>query len=217
MEYEGVTIDWLGHDTFRFTHRDIVVYVDPFRIPEGARLASLVCVTHEHFDHCSVEDLQRVVSPHTMIVCATEAVSKVSRVHPESVLTIRLGERRELAGVQIEAVPAYNTNKYRNEEQQILFHPPEDGKLGFVVTINGVRIYHAGDTDVIPEMKGIECDVALLPVSGTYVMTPKEAAEAVAILKPKLAIPMHYGSIVGSRTDAEEFKRLADTQVEILG
>jgi len=105
-------------------------------------------------------------------------------------------------------------NKFREPGKP--FHPKEDGKIGFILSVKGVRIYHAGDTDPIPEMKNFKTDIALLPVSGTYVMTPEEAGEAARMIKPKLAIPMHYGTIVGSENDAERFKQLATCPVQIL-
>ncbi|RLF54379.1 MAG: MBL fold metallo-hydrolase, partial [Thermoplasmata archaeon] len=109
--------------------------------------------------------------------------------------------------VKIEAVPAYNTDKD--------FHPGKNGWLGFVVEIDGVRIYHAGDTDFIPEMKGIDVDIALLPVSGTYVMTAEQAVEAAKTIKPKVAIPMHYGAIVGGEKDASSFQKALAGIVEV--
>jgi L-ascorbate metabolism protein UlaG (beta-lactamase superfamily) len=124
------------------------------------------------------------------------------------------GDKINVGDVAIEAVPAYNVNKYR--EPGRVFHPEEDGKLGYVVTIKGVRIYHAGDTDHIPEMKNIQTDIALLPVSGTYVMTAHEAAEAAATINLQIAIPMHYGAIVGGRIDAETFQKLAKCEVKLL-
>jgi L-ascorbate metabolism protein UlaG (beta-lactamase superfamily) len=125
------------------------------------------------------------------------------------------GDQCSVEKVEIEAVPAYNLNKFREPGQ--VFHPQKDKKLGFVFQMDGTRVYFAGDTDVIPEMKSIRCDIALLPVSGTYVMTAEEAAEAVAEIKPKIAVPMHYGAIVGSDSDAQKFKSLVkNCQVEII-
>lgn len=213
MEYEGIEITWLGHDCFLFDYDGKKIYVDPFKLDEGAKIADLVCITHEHFDHCSIEDLRRVVGPETVIVCPQECLGKVNKVHPEGVYAISAGESHTLKGIEITAVPAYNTNKFRDGET--VFHPQEDGKLGYVIAFGETHVYHAGDTDEIPEMRDVQCDVALLPVSGTYVMTAEEAAEAARTLAPKLAIPMHYGSIVGTSHDAERFKRLLDGEVRV--
>ena len=143
------------------------------------------------------------------------AVKKeLSSTKVKEVKAVKPGDKVVFGDITIEVVPAYNLNKFREPGKP--FHPKEDGKVGFILSIGGVRVYHAGDTDPIPEMRGFKTDVALLPVSGTYVMTPEEAAEATRMIKPKLAIPMHYGAIVGSENDAEKFKQLAACPVQIL-
>ena len=125
------------------------------------------------------------------------------------------GGKFTIGKVEVEAVPAYNINKFR--EPGKVFHPREAKGLGFVLTMDGTRVYYAGDTDFIPEMKNIRCDVALLPVSGTYVMTAEEAAEAAAAINPQIAVPMHYGAIVGTADDAQKFKGLVkNCEVEIV-
>lgn len=212
FEYQGVKITWLGHDGFRIQNRQ-VVYIDPYQI-EGGPKADIVLVSHEHSDHCSLDDLKKIVGPQTVVVAHAQSKGELSKLKVKEVKVVKPGDKINVEGVGIEAVPAYNVNKFR--EPGKVFHPKEDGKLGFVVTMNGVRIYHAGDTDHIPEMKGIRADVALLPVSGTYVMTAPEAAEAVATINPKVVIPMHYGAIVGNRKDAETLQTLAKCEVKIL-
>jgi L-ascorbate metabolism protein UlaG (beta-lactamase superfamily) len=127
---------------------------------------------------------------------------------------IKPGETKEVRGVTVQAVPAYNINKFRSPGQ--VFHPKEEGRVGYVIKVKGVTIYHAGDTDAIPEVKGLNVDIALLPVSGTYVMTAEEAIELANTMKPKVAIPMHYGAIVGSEADAKRFKEGVKGRVEIL-
>jgi len=125
------------------------------------------------------------------------------------------GGKTKVGAIEIEAVPAYNINKFREPGQ--VFHPKEHGGVGFVLTMDGTTVYYAGDTDFIPEMKSIRCDVALLPVSGTYVMTAEEAAEAAAAIHPKIAVPMHYGAIVGGEEDAKKFKSLVKScEVQIV-
>lgn len=212
FEYKGVKLTWLGHDGFRIQDGQ-TIYIDPFQIEGGAK-ADLVLVSHEHEDHCSVDDLKKIVTPNTTIVAHAQSKDELSKLKVKEVKIIRPNEKLTFAGAVVEAVPAYNLNKFRSPGKP--FHPKEDGKLGFIVTVKGVRIYHAADTDHIPEMKGLTPDIALLPVSGTYVMTAKEAAEAAGTINPKIAIPMHYASIVGSVKDAEEFKRLSKCEVTIL-
>ncbi len=211
-EYHGIKLTWLGHDGFRIQNGQ-VVYVDPFQI-EGGPKADIVLVSHEHFDHCNVDDLKKIVGPNTTIVAHAQSKSELSKLSTKEVKILKPGDKVNLGDIGVEAVPAYNVNKFR--EPGKVFHPKEDGKLGFILTVKGVRIYHAGDTDHIPEMKDIRADIALLPVSGTYVMTVQETAEAVASINPKVVIPMHYGAIVGSRQDAEALQKLVKCEVKIL-
>ncbi|HUK13899.1 MAG TPA: MBL fold metallo-hydrolase [Thermoanaerobaculaceae bacterium] len=190
-------LHWLGHDTFRIDGPP-VVYVDPYQIADGLPPADLILITHDHFDHLSPADVARIHTPSTKVVAPREVEGKLS----VPVEVIAVGESKTVAGVRVKAVPAYNTDKS--------YHPKKDGKVGYVLTVAGVTYYHAGDTDVIPEMAGLEPDVALLPVSGTYVMTATEAAEAARKVKPKIAVPMHYGAIVGSDADARKFAKLLE-------
>jgi L-ascorbate metabolism protein UlaG (beta-lactamase superfamily) len=214
LEYAGVQIAWLGHDGFKLK-QEKVVYVDPYQLKSAAEPADIVCVTHEHFDHLSVEDLKKVVTPQTTVVTIAACEEGARGLRPKAVRVVTPGERVEIEGVVIDAVAAYNTSKFRAPGKP--FHPRGDGKVGFVIGLGGIRIYHAGDTDEIPEMSAAAgVDVALLPVSGTYVMTATEAVAACKTIRPKLAIPMHYGAIVGSAADAEAFKASVTCRVEIL-
>src|SRR5512136_869722 len=214
LEYEGIQITWLGHDGFKLK-KDKVVYIDPYQLKSAAEPADVACVTHEHFDHLSVDDLKKVVTPHTTIVTIAACQEAAKGLRPNAVRVVKPGDRVQVEGIAIEAVPAYNTSKFRAPGKP--FHPQVDGKVGFVLGMGGIRIYHAGDTDEIPEMAKVAgVDVALLPVSGTYVMTAAEAITACQAIRPKLAIPMHYGAIVGEAADAEIFKKGAACRVEIL-
>jgi L-ascorbate metabolism protein UlaG (beta-lactamase superfamily) len=213
FDYKGVKITWLGHDGFRIQNGQ-VVYVDPFQIEGGGPKADLVLVSHEHFDHCNVEDLNKIVSSNTTVVAHAQSKGELSKLKVREIKIVKPGDKVKVGDVGIEAVPAYNLNKFR--EPGKVFHPKADGKLGFVLTVKGVRIYHTGDSDHIPEMRGIRPDIALVPVSGTYVMTPQEAAEAVASIDPKVVVPMHYGAIVGDRKDAEALQKLVKCEVKIL-
>jgi len=211
--HKGIKITWLGHDGFRIQDGQ-TIYIDPFQIGGNPPRADVVLISHEHFDHLSPDDLKKIVGPNTVIISHKQSHGELSKLKAKEVKLMKPGDAVKVGKLEVEAVPAYNVNKFR--EPGKVFHPKEDGKLGFVLTVNGVRIYHAGDTDHIPEMKSTRPEVALLPVSGTYVMTAQEAAEAVATINPKVVIPMHFGAIVGGRNDADAFKKLVTCQVEIL-
>jgi L-ascorbate metabolism protein UlaG (beta-lactamase superfamily) len=197
---------WLGHDGFLLKGCGKTVYIDPFRIPQGLPPADIICISHEHFDHCSPEDVEKIRQDSTVIVTEPGAAAKLAG----RVRTLAPGESCVVDGVSIEAVAAYNTNKE--------FHPLAKQWLGFVITLDGVRIYHAGDTDHIQEMAGIRADIAMLPVSGTYVMTAEEAVQAALSIRPQVAIPMHFAAIVGTDGDAERFAAglAGQVRVEIL-
>jgi L-ascorbate metabolism protein UlaG (beta-lactamase superfamily) len=195
-------IAWLGHDAFRIDASK-TIYIDPYEIESG-ETADIILITHDHFDHCSPADAAKVQDQQTIIVTEKDSAQKLTG----DVRVMKPGEKLAIDKVTIEATPAYNINKH--------FHPKEKGWLGFIIEIDGVRIYHAGDTDLIPEMKGVKVDIALLPVSGTYVMTSDEAVEAALDIGPALAIPMHYGAIVGDAKDADNFKEKLQGKVEVL-
>ena len=205
------SIHWLGHDAMRIDAGGVVIYIDPWQLGEAPAKADLVLITHDHRDHCSPEDVDAVCGEGTEIVTVAAAAKKLPG---KSVREVAPGDAVTVKGISVEAVPSYNINKFRSPG--VPFHPREAGYVGFVVTVDGVRIYHAGDTDVIPEMKDVRADIALVPVSGTYVMTADEALEAVRIIRPKLAIPMHVGRGIGSLDDARRFEELSPVPARVL-
>ncbi|MBL7153412.1 MAG: MBL fold metallo-hydrolase [Phycisphaerae bacterium] len=200
----GLTLKWLGHASFRISHEDTVVYIDPWKLKDAPRDADLVLVSHSHHDHYSPEDINKVSVAETKLAASNDVVLK------EGVgQAIVPGLTLEFEGVRVHGVPAYNPAKQ--------FHPKGNQWVGFVVEIGGKRIYYAGDTDITDEMKALkDIDVALLPVGGTYTMNAEEAAEAIGHIKPKLAVPYHWGDIVGGESDAEEFAEKAQCEVKVL-
>jgi L-ascorbate metabolism protein UlaG (beta-lactamase superfamily) len=196
-------ITWLGHDSFRIKVPEGVIYIDPWKL-RRAEPADLILITHEHHDHFSANDVKKLLKPDTTIV----TIGVVARQLKGDVRTVKPGDTLTVKGITVEAVPAYNPAKQ--------FHPKAAGHVGFIITAGGRRIYHAGDTDAIPEMANIHADVALLPVGGKFTMTASEAAQAANLIKPQVAVPMHWGDIIGTRADAEAFKKACKVPVEIL-
>jgi L-ascorbate metabolism protein UlaG (beta-lactamase superfamily) len=213
MKLMNLDITRIAHDTFRIAGSKII-YIDPFKVTKNDE-ADVVLISHEHFDHLSLEDLQKVIFPGTTIVASPLCRDALKEVKVKAIHYLDPGGKHLVGKVEINGLAAYNINKFR--EPGKAFHPKGEKRLGFLIKMDGTTVYHAGDTDLIPEMKSIRCDIALLPVSGTYVMTAEEAAQAAATVKPKIAVPMHYGAIVGTDADAEKFKSLVkDCQVEVL-
>ncbi|MEE8390812.1 MAG: MBL fold metallo-hydrolase [Anaerolineae bacterium] len=203
-------LHWLGHASFRLDGPP-TIYFDPWRLKGKSPQADVILVSHEHQDHCSPEDVKQVSGPETVIVANAEAAKKL---HGD-VRVLRPGEQVTVGEAKIEAVPAYNVNKFRSPG--VPFHPKEAEHVGYIVTVGGERLYFAGDTDHIPEMAEFRCDVALLPVGGTYTMDTEEAAQAATSIGPKIVVPMHWGAgVVGTRADAERFRSLYGGKVVIL-
>lgn len=211
--YKNVEVHWLGHDSFVLKGSRTLI-IDPFKA-KGDYKADVLLISHEHYDHLSEDDIKRFSNASTIIV-APRICERSLMAFAQEKRFVAPGSKIDVKGITLETVPAYNLNKFR--EPGKVFHPKAEGRVGYVVTLDGVRFYHSGDSDATPEMKSLDVDVAFLPVSGTYVMTAEEASEAAKTMKVKVAIPMHVGSIVGSTADAERFKQLVGNRptVEIL-
>lgn len=195
MEYKH--IHWLGHSSFRIEDGTVQIYIDPYQIPARTPKADIVFITHAHYDHFSAEDIAKVQNEETIFVAPKDVAAQMKG----NVIAVEPGKSYSIGKLKIQTVPAYNLDKK--------FHPKQNAWVGYIITLsNGQKIYHAGDTDFIPEMKSIITDIAMLPCGGTYTMTAKQAADAANSFTPKLLIPMHYGSIVGSRADADTVKKL---------
>lgn len=208
MEIKGVKIEFLGHDGFLIGLGDKKIFVDPYSVSEKMPKADYILITHSHYDHCSIKDIQMLAKKGTVIITPADAQSKITKIEGVHMEVVEIGDEINLGEFKIEAVPAYNIKKD--------FHPKSEGWLGFVLKFGEVIIYHAGDTDKIPEMQKLsgygkhgQEFIILLPVSGTYVMTAEEAVDVASMLNPSLAIPMHYGSgVVGNIEDAQKFEQL---------
>lgn len=202
-------VEWLGHAGFRIRAGRRVVYIDPYRSPEGPP-ADLILLTHGHYDHFSPQDVERLSTDRTLVVAPPAVAERVRG----RVVSLAPGEGID-DPLDVRAVAAYNTSKRDADGNP--FHPREAGGVGYVMNVRGERLYHSGDTDVIPEMDAVAgVDVALLAVSGVYVMTAAEAAEAARRIRPRVAVPMHWGEHIGTREDAETFAASAPVEVKIL-
>ena len=182
-----------------------IIYIDPFKIEKESNDADIVFITHDHFDHYSPEDIEKVSRKDTIIV-APKTVKALSKMR--NTVLVEPNHTYEVQGIKIETIPAYNVNKQ--------FHIKENQWVGYIIEIEGTRYYIAGDTDITFENKQVKCEVALVPVGGTYTMTYEEAAELVNLIKPAKAIPTHYGSIVGEKEDGENFRRLLNSEIECI-
>lgn len=187
-----------------------VVYVDPFQIEGTPQDADVILVTHDHYDHFSLEDIRKIINRNTVLV-APEGMQKQSEktgLPKEQILSVLPGAQLIVKDIPIETVPAYNRHK--------VFHPKRKNWLGYILTIEGTRCYIAGDTDRTPESQNVVCDIALVPIGGTYTMNATEAAALVNEIKPQVAIPIHYGNIVGTKKDADVFKAAVDENIRIV-
>lgn len=200
-------IEVLYHSSIRI-NKEKTIYIDPFKIDRNYNDADIIFITHDHYDHYSEEDIDKVINENTVIVIPEELLTKVLKkgINKDAIVTVEPDKKYMVQGIKFETVPAYNTNK--------TFHPKENGWVGYVIELNDVKYYIAGDTDITEENKKVKCDVAFVPVGGTYTMDFKEAAQLVNQIQPKVAVPIHYGSLVGTKQDAEEFIKLLHTNIK---
>lgn len=194
---ETKNIHWLGHSAFRIEDGALQIFIDPYQLPARLPKADVIFIMHGHYDHFSPEDIAKIKKEGTTIFAPKDVAYQIG----EATMTVVPGQTYAVGDLKIRTVPAYNLDKK--------FHPKANNWVGYIITLStGQKIYHAGDTDFIPDMRSVVADVALLPCGGTYTMTAKEAADAANSFKPQVLIPMHWGSVVGSSEDAEQVKKL---------
>lgn len=197
------------HSSIRIQDGSKVIYVDPFHIKGKPNDADYVLITHDHFDHFSPEDIEKVAKSSTILVVPGTMMGKAREVAGVvgDIRMVKQDESGNIDGLAYETVPAYNVGKS--------FHQRSAGWVGFILTVEGKRIYVAGDTDRTPENEKVACDIAMIPIGGTYTMDAKEAAGLINVMKPQVAIPIHYGSVAGSKGDAKVFKKFVDSSIQV--
>ena len=214
MIYRSINLRWTGQSGFFIQTGDKKnIYIDPYKLSGDQwdwEKADYILITHSHYDHCSIEDIQKIAKDGTTLICTADVSSKMRHIDKKiHIKMAEIGEKIDFeeGKIDIWPVPAYTLNK--------LSHSLEEGWVGYILALDGVYIYHAGDTDLIPEMRQFRnIDIALLPIGGTFTMNAGEAAKAAGIIKPKLVIPMHYGSVsgIGSKSDAEVFSKYCSSE-----
>lgn len=204
-------IKWLGHSTIKLLG-DKIIYIDPFKIQENYNDADIIFITHSHYDHFSEEDIKKCINDNTTIVVTDDLYDKTLSLgfKAQNIISVMPNNNYVIGNIAFSTVPAYNINKQ--------FHPKSNSWVGYIINTNNTSYYIAGDTDITDEAKQVKCDIAFLPVGGTYTMTYSEASQLANIIEPKLVIPIHYGSIVGTKEDALKFKEniKASIRCEIL-
>jgi L-ascorbate metabolism protein UlaG (beta-lactamase superfamily) len=199
---------WYRQAAYRWGGDGLTLYIDPWQVPENQEPADVIFLTHSHFDHFSQEDIDRLRKDDTVIVAPGDLAQDLSG----EVTPVGPGDAGEARGVRYQAVPAYNVL-----EDRLDYHPKENRWVGYVLSLGGQDVYHAGDTDHLPELESISTDAALVPIGGTFTMDPSQAAGLVKAMRPGVAVPMHYGFVCGSPEDAERFREeAAPVPVEIL-
>ena len=200
-------VEVLAHSSIRIS-KNKIIYIDPFNIEKNYNDADLIFITHDHYDHYSEEDIDKVKKDDTVFIVPEELLTKLLKngIRQDCIIAAQPNQTERVLGIRFETVPAYNVNK--------TFHPKENGWVGYIIDIDGIRYYIAGDTDINEDNKKVQCDVALVPVGGTYTMDFKEAARLINEIKPKIAVPIHYGSIVGTKQDATDFAKLLHPSIK---
>lgn len=196
-----------AHASVRLETNAGIIYFDPFSIKSSVGDADYIFVTHSHFDHFSPENIEKVANENTVFVIPKSMLAEMNGIDKERVIALSPSDKCTLGGLVVEAVPAYNTNKP--------MHRAEYGWLGYVVTVDGQRVYVCGDTDATNEGESVKCDIAFIPVGGTYTMDAREAADFTNKMKPGMAVPYHYGSIVGDISCGDVFESLVSDSIKV--
>lgn len=204
---EGIKVNC--HSSIKI-QKDKTIYVDPFRIKEVPHDADYIFITHSHYDHFDTKDILRVAKIDTVFIAVPETKSsfQLLGVPEDQIITVEPNEKYDVKGIKFKTVPAYNENKK--------YHPKENKWVGYIIELDGLKYYIAGDTDNINEIQDIKCDIAFLPIGGEFTMNAKAAAALANKIDSKVIVPIHYGELVGTEEDLKEFLKLTDKDVEVL-
>ena len=185
-----------------------IIYIDPYSLTSNANDADLIFITHDHYDHFSIEDIKKVEKSNTIFIIPESMLENAikSGIKENRIIKIKPNQNYKYENLKIETIPAYNVNKK--------FHPKENNWVGYLIEYNNVVYYIAGDTDITNENKKVKCDIAFVPIGGTYTMNYKEAAKLINEIKPKFVVPIHYGKIVGTKQDALNFEKLLNEDIK---
>jgi L-ascorbate metabolism protein UlaG (beta-lactamase superfamily) len=203
-------IEVFTQNSIRIKSDSLTIYVDPFQMKEEPHDADFVLITHQHYDHFSPDDIRKVVKDSTILVAPQSMIDDAGELAPEvkEIVAVTPDDSKDISGLSLETVPAYNTLKP--------FHPKRAEWVGYILKLEGKRIYIAGDTGLTKEAKKVTCDIAMIPIGGTYTMDTKRAAELINTIKPEVAIPTHYGTVVGKPSDAKTFTDLVKPPVKVV-
>lgn len=204
-----MNIEILCHSSIKVESQGKIIYSDPFKIKENKKDADVIIITHSHYDHFSEEDILKVKNEKTKILITNDLLEKTLQLgfNKDNIIIVMPNNEYKVLDLEINTIPAYNENKR--------FHPKQNDWVGYILNIENQKVYIAGDTDITEENKKVECDIALVPVGGTYTMNYEEAAELINYIKPKKAIPMHYAEIVGNKEDGIKFKENVDNNINV--
>ena len=188
---------------------DKIIYFDPYKIEENINDADIIFITHDHYDHMDVDSIKKIKNTETIVIAPKSMEDTINKIVFKNYIFLSPFEEINIDGIDIKTIPAYNIEKP--------FHPRENNWLGYIITYNNITYYVAGDTDKTPEAEGVKCDIAFVPIGGHFTMDPVEAGELIKIINPKVVIPTHYGSIVGTINDGVTLKNnLNGTSIEVI-
>jgi len=208
VEKVANNIDWLGQAAVRIHYHNLIIYIDPYQLKDSIK-ADIILITHSHQDHWSKSDIKKIITSKTTLIAPQACLDESTDLPAKKKIASVPGFITTIDGIHIEAVPAYNVVKTK-------FHPKSNRWVGYILTLDGIKVYHTGDTERIPEMKNLNVDIVMLPLGQTYTMNSvEEAAETALDVKASIAIPIHFGLYEGTMADAEKFKELLNGKITV--